>query len=67
MGIKLLSTGFLLCSFFVQAADGSFERRAVELGRADDRRVEVVRGLQAGERVAVAGAGALQTAYAAVE
>lgn len=51
---------------FVRKDDGSFDRRPVELGRADDLRVEVVAGLQAGEPIAVTGAAALQTAYASV-
>jgi membrane fusion protein, heavy metal efflux system len=51
---------------FVEKEDGSFERRAVETGRADDLRVEVTRGLRQGERVAVAGVAGLQTAYAVV-
>jgi cobalt-zinc-cadmium efflux system membrane fusion protein len=49
---------------FVRREDGAFERRAVDLGRSDDRFVEVTRGLGAGEPVAVAGAAELQTAYA---
>ena len=40
---------------FVRRPDGVFDRRFVETGRADDRRVEIVRGLEAGESVAVAG------------
>ncbi len=52
---------------FVQAADGTFERRPVELGQADDRHVEIKRGLEVGVKLAVQGAGELQTAYAAVE
>ena len=51
---------------FVRKGDGSFERRAVEIGRADDLHVEIVRGLAAGEPVAVAGAARLQTAFAAI-
>ncbi|MCI0456020.1 MAG: efflux RND transporter periplasmic adaptor subunit [Gemmataceae bacterium] len=46
---------------------GPFERRAVETGRADDRYVEITRGLEAGERVAVRGSAELQTAYASVQ
>jgi multidrug efflux pump subunit AcrA (membrane-fusion protein) len=38
----------------------------VELGRADDRYVEVRSGLQEGDRVAVQGAEELQTTYASV-
>jgi RND family efflux transporter MFP subunit len=52
---------------FVRLQDGAFERRAVELGRADDRNIEIIRALHAGEVIAVRGAGDLQTAHAAVE
>jgi cobalt-zinc-cadmium efflux system membrane fusion protein len=51
---------------FVRQKDGTFDRRAVELGADDDRRVLVTRGLVEGETVAVAGASALQTAYASI-
>jgi RND family efflux transporter MFP subunit len=51
---------------FVRLADGRFERRAIETGAADDRRIAVRRGLAPGEAVAVAGAEALRTAHAAV-
>jgi RND family efflux transporter MFP subunit len=51
---------------FVRRPDGVFERRAVALGRADDREVEVKGGLEAGEAVAVEGAEALAVAQAAV-
>ena len=51
---------------FVRRDDGTFDRRAVELGRADDRRVEVVGAVREGEPVAVRGAGELQTAFAGV-
>ena len=44
-----------------------FERRLVELGRAqDDRYVEIASGLKSGESVAVRGTRALQTAYAGI-
>jgi RND family efflux transporter MFP subunit len=43
-----------------------FERRLVETGRADDRHVEIIRGLQGQEQVAVQGTAELQTAYAAL-
>jgi cobalt-zinc-cadmium efflux system membrane fusion protein len=46
---------------FVLGDDGVFTRRWVETGRADDRNVEIVSGLVAGERIAVAGTTALQT------
>jgi RND family efflux transporter MFP subunit len=51
---------------FIRNADGTFDRRAVETGRADDRYVEVVRHLEAGEAVAVAGTAELQTAFASL-
>jgi cobalt-zinc-cadmium efflux system membrane fusion protein len=51
---------------FVQQPDGTFDRRAVETGRSDDRFVEVTRGLTVGEPVAVRGAEGLQTAFASV-
>lgn len=51
---------------FVQKPDGSFDRRAVETGPADDRFVTVTRGLAAGEPVAVGGAAELMTAYASL-
>ena len=51
---------------FVRRPDGVFERRAVETGAADDRRVEVVGGLAAGEPVAVAGVAELVTGFASL-
>ena len=51
---------------FVRLPDGAFERRRVETGRFDDRRVEITAGLTAGEPVAVEGVQQLQTAYATV-
>jgi cobalt-zinc-cadmium efflux system membrane fusion protein len=50
---------------FVRTGD-TFERRAVELGRADDRFVTVKAGLTAGEPVAVTAADELNTAWASV-
>jgi multidrug efflux pump subunit AcrA (membrane-fusion protein) len=47
---------------FVQKEDGTLDRRAVETGREDDRRVEITSGLRPGEPVAVTAASALQTA-----
>jgi RND family efflux transporter MFP subunit len=46
--------------------DGTWERRAVTLGRTDDQWVEVVRGLEGKETVATHGVAGLQTAYAAL-
>lgn len=51
---------------FVQKADGAFDRRRVELGRADDRFVEITSGLTRGELVATGGVPQIQTSYAAV-
>ena len=51
---------------FVQKANGAFDRRRVELGRADDRFVEVTSGLKRGEMVATSGVPQLQTSYSAV-
>ena len=51
---------------FVQQEGGIFERRPVETGTEDDRRVVIARGLSAGETVAVAGTAALWTAHASV-
>ena len=51
---------------FVQRHDGILERRAIETGRSDDRFIEVTRGLKRGDRIAIRGAAALQTAYASL-
>ncbi len=51
---------------FARRPDGVFERRAVEPGRADDVRVEVVRGLEAGQPVATAGVAELVTGFASL-
>jgi RND family efflux transporter MFP subunit len=51
---------------FVRRPDGVFERRAVVTGRADDRRVEIVRGLAVGEPVAVTGVAELATGFASL-
>lgn len=51
---------------FVQKKDDLLERRHVDLGRADDRFVEIKKGLTAGELIAVQGAAELQTTYASV-
>ena len=48
---------------FVRKPDGTFERRPVETGLADDRFVTITRGLGAGEPVAVAGVTELMTAF----
>jgi cobalt-zinc-cadmium efflux system membrane fusion protein len=39
---------------FVEIKPREFERRAVELGHAADGKIEIVKGLKAGERVAIA-------------
>lgn len=51
---------------FVRRPEGTFGRRAFGRDRADDRRVEIVRGLSPGEPVAVAGGGELATGFAAL-
>jgi cobalt-zinc-cadmium efflux system membrane fusion protein len=51
---------------FVRRPDGVFERRTVELGRADDLRVEILLGLSAGEPVATAGVAELVTGFASL-
>ena len=51
---------------FIQKPDGSFDRRLVLTGRADDRFVEVKDGLSVDERIAVGGVSQLQTAFAAL-
>ncbi|MFN6108613.1 MAG: hypothetical protein ACK5EA_29680, partial [Planctomycetaceae bacterium] len=51
---------------FLQKPDGPFERRRVQTGRADDRFVEVLAGVAAGDQLAVGGVAQLQTAYAAI-
>jgi RND family efflux transporter MFP subunit len=52
---------------FVRQPDGAFDRVPVELGRADDRFVEITRGLKSGDPVAVRGTAELQTAYAGIK
>jgi cobalt-zinc-cadmium efflux system membrane fusion protein len=51
---------------FVKSSNGEFHRRLVEIGRADDRFVQILRGVKPGELVATSGVPQLQTAYAAV-
>lgn len=51
---------------FVQGKNSVLDRRFVELGRADDRFVEIRKGLKKGELVAAQGAAELQTTYASV-
>ena len=51
---------------FVRQPDGTFDRRPVRLGRADDRHVEVTDGLRPGAPVVVRGAVELHTAYAGI-
>ena len=52
---------------FVQRSDGIFERRFVETGRSDDQAIEIRKGLQPDESIAVGGTAALQTGYAALK
>jgi cobalt-zinc-cadmium efflux system membrane fusion protein len=49
---------------FVQLHDGEFSRRVVELGERNDRQVNIVDGLQEGERVVVAGAYVVKSEFA---
>ncbi len=51
---------------FVRKGDGTFDRRRVETGPADDRFVTVTRGLAEGEVVATAGASELLSAFASL-
>jgi cobalt-zinc-cadmium efflux system membrane fusion protein len=51
---------------FVQQKDGLIDRKHVELGRSDDRFVEVKSGISEGDLVAVQGAAELQTTFASV-
>jgi RND family efflux transporter MFP subunit len=51
---------------FVQKKNGLIERRNIEVGRSDDRFVEVRQGLAIGEQIAVQGTAELQTTYASV-
>ena len=51
---------------FVRREDGVYERRAVELGRADDVRVEILKGLAAGQPVATSGVAELVTGFASL-
>jgi RND family efflux transporter MFP subunit len=52
---------------FVRQNDGRFERRAVEVGRNDDRYVAVSAGLTPNENVAVQGVAELETGYAGLK
>ena len=54
------------CFVFVRADDGTFRRKPVVLGPADDRLVTIRSGLSPGETVAVAGVAGLQTAFASI-
>jgi len=51
---------------FIRQNDGTFRRAAVEAGRRDDEVVEIVRGLEEQDTIAVAGVAGLQTAYASI-
>src|SRR5205823_3489836 len=52
---------------FVEEPRGTFERRSVRTGAADDRWVVIQEGIEAGERVAVRGALELRTARASLK
>ena len=51
---------------FVRKEDSTFERRFVQLGRFDDTAIEIRHGIALGDEIAVSGAAALQTGYAAL-
>ncbi len=51
---------------FVQGPESVFERRLVEVGERDDINCAILSGLKLGERIAVQGAAALQSGYAAL-
>jgi Cu(I)/Ag(I) efflux system membrane fusion protein len=51
----LIDSGFTR-TVFVERSAGVFERRDVETGRRAGGRVEIVKGLIAGDRIVVAGA-----------
>ena len=52
---------------FVEDEDKTYKRRLVETGIANDQSVEIVSGLSPGELIAVSGALALQSGYAALK
>jgi membrane fusion protein, heavy metal efflux system len=52
---------------FVERADRVFERRFVLTGRSNDLQIGIVDGLSSGESIAVNGASALQSGYAALK
>ncbi len=52
---------------FVEGADKTFERRFVVTGRSNDLQIGIVNGLSFGESIAVSGAAALQSGYAALK
>jgi cobalt-zinc-cadmium efflux system membrane fusion protein len=52
---------------FVRVEKNVFERRYVESGRADDRFVEILSGVELGDMVAIRGVSELQTGYAALK
>lgn len=51
---------------FVRREDGTFDRRTLATGTADDRFVEIKSGLFRGEVLAIQGVAQLQTAYSAI-
>ena len=52
---------------FVEGANKTFERRFVVTGRSNDLQIGIVNGLSTGESIAVSGAAALQSGYAALK
>jgi len=51
---------------FVKGAEGRFQRRAVSVGRKDDRFAEILTGLSSNDEVAFRGVSQLQTGFAAI-
>jgi len=64
--VSAVASDGLRSYLFVKSANGEFHRRLVEIGRADDRFAQILRGVKPGELVATSGVPQLQTAYAAV-
>jgi membrane fusion protein, heavy metal efflux system len=52
---------------FVEGTDKTFERRFVVTGPSNDLQIGIVNGLSSGESIAVSGAAALQSGYAALK
>ncbi len=52
---------------FVEGNDNTFDRRLVKIGWSNDLRIAIVDGLKPGEVIAIGGATALQSGYAALK